>query len=291
MINIAKTILESFRIFKQNLEITGLQQSTVSTRQQHVREVIESDLNVLDSFLTGSYSRHTMIAPLSEADIDIFIVLDPSYYKENGQVELLDLIRKTLLKTFTKTPKISRNGQAVTITFEDFIVDVVPAFRRKGGGFLIPNSITKRWLSTDPKKHVDIISQENDKHNGDLVPLIKMVKTWNKTINNHFRSFHLEVMAMQILNGVTISNYSYGARYLFDKGKDYVKKKNPDPAGYGDDVGSYLNTNEKISDAAKKFETACTRARKAEEYENRGDTKGAIDEWKKIFGNYFPSYG
>ena len=70
----AKTILESFRELKTNLEITELQQSTVSTRQQNVRNAVESELNVLDSFLTGSYSRHTMIAPLKEADIDIFII-------------------------------------------------------------------------------------------------------------------------------------------------------------------------------------------------------------------------
>ena len=48
---------------------------------------MERDFNVLDSFLTGSYSRHTMIAPLNEADIDIFIVLDPSYYEKDGQAQ------------------------------------------------------------------------------------------------------------------------------------------------------------------------------------------------------------
>ncbi len=56
---------------KQNLEITGLQKSTVSSRQQNVRKAVERDLEVLDSFLTDSYSRSTMIAPLKEADVDI----------------------------------------------------------------------------------------------------------------------------------------------------------------------------------------------------------------------------
>jgi hypothetical protein len=33
---------------------------------------VSSEMEVLDSFLTGSYRRSTMIAPLSQADIDIF---------------------------------------------------------------------------------------------------------------------------------------------------------------------------------------------------------------------------
>jgi hypothetical protein len=43
---------------------------------------------------------------------------------------------------------ISRNGQAVTIRFTDFMVDVAPGFHRQGAGFLIPNSITQTWLAT-----------------------------------------------------------------------------------------------------------------------------------------------
>jgi len=213
----AKTILESFRKLKTNLEITELQQSTVSTRQQNVRKVVENELSVLDSFLTGSYSRHTMIAPLKEADIDVFVVLDPKYYEDDGQASLLDKLRKVLLKTYSKTPKISRNGQAVTITFTDFIVDVVPAFYRKGGGYLIPNSISKEWISTNPKIHVDIMTNENSKHNGDLVPIVKMIKGWNRNINHAFVSFYLELLAIKIFNGVTISDHPNGMRYFFDK--------------------------------------------------------------------------
>ena len=157
----ATTIQSAFLQFKSNLEITGLQQSTVSTRQKNVRDAVAKELNVLESFLTGSYSRSTMIAPLKEADIDIFTILDVDYFhhyedKNGGPAGLLDLLKRSLKKTYLKTPDIIRNGQAVTITFTDFIVDVVPAFYRKGSGFLIPNSIGQVWMETDPKKHVEV---------------------------------------------------------------------------------------------------------------------------------------
>lgn len=294
--NMATTIKQSFVKLKENLEITELQKSTVADRQKSVRSVVEADIEVIDSFLTGSYARNTMISPLKEADIDIFIVLDPKNFhnyngQNGGQAGLLDLVKRTLRKTYTRTPDIGRNGQAVTIRFEDFIVDVVPGFNRQGGGYLMPNSIAQSWISTDPKKHIEIISNANSVHDGDLIPLIKMIKGWNKNINRYFYSFHLEVMALQILADVTISDFPSGMRFFFDKGRDLVTKKNLDPAGYGGDVGSYINTQEKIQEAVGLFQTAYEKAIRAEDYDRRYNVQDAVNMWRKVFGDYFPVYG
>lgn len=286
----ATTIASAFHRLKENLEITGLQRSTVSIRQQNVRGAVENEMKVLDSFLTGSYSRHTMIAPLKEADIDVFTVLDPSYYDKDGQARLLDKVRRVLLETYPRTPKISRNGQAVTITFADFIVDVVPAFHRAGGGYLIPNSIKNEWISTNPKVHVELMNEENSKHDGDLVPVVKMIKGWNRNINYAFESFYLELSAIEILKNVTISNYPSGVRYVFDKGREGIKFKIKDPVEYGGLVNGLRNVST-VSEAVSRFETAYSRAIKAEQYERDGDTESAINGWGKIFGSYFPSYG
>lgn len=293
----ATTIPASFLKLKQNLEITGLQVTTVSTRQKNVREAVEKELTVLDSFLTGSYSRSTMIAPLAEADIDIFVVLDPKYFsnynngQNGGQAGLLDLVKRALRRTYTKTPDISRNGQAVTIRFTDFVVDVVPGFYRNGGGFLIPNSINQTWIPTDPKKHVEIMASANQAHNSDLVPLVKMIKAWNKNCGSYFSSFHLEMLAIQILQGVNISDFPSGVRFYFDKGRSLIAQQNLDPAGYGGDMGNYLNTKEKIDQAVGKFQLAYDRAIKAEDFARRGNVNDAVDMWIKIFDNYFPAYG
>lgn len=285
----ASTIPAAFEKFRSNLEITSLQTSTVSTRQQNVRAAVAEGLTVLDDFLTGSYSRNTLIAPLKQADIDVFTVLDASY-AGLGPAGLLDKVKRVLLKTYTKTPSISRNGQAITITFTDFIVDVVPAFYRDGGGYRIPNSQGGAWIGTDPKKHVKLSTQHNKAHNNDLVPLVKMLKCWNRNINSYFRSFHLEVLAWDIFTNVTISDFPSGVRYFFDKGRTNINRKNPDPAGYSDDVGYYI-TSANAADAVSRFETAYNRAIKAEQYAAKGWIEDAIGEWRKIFGDTFPAYG
>ena len=93
------TVAAGFSKFQQNLEITDLQASTVSTRQKNVREAVEDDLEVLDPFLAGSYMRNTLIAPLKTADLDVFVILDPKYWSAEGQANLLDRVKRAIKKT------------------------------------------------------------------------------------------------------------------------------------------------------------------------------------------------
>ena len=284
------TIKQGFEKLRENLEITGLQEETVSTRQQKVRDVVAAGMAVLDSFLTGSYRRSTMIAPLAEADVDVFVVLDPKHFSANCQQALLEELKRVLRKTYTRTPEISPNGQAVTIRFEDFKMDVVPGFNRKGGGFLIPDAQAGRWISTDPKNHVELWTASNKVHNGDLVPLIKMIKSWNKTHSALIRSFHLECMIREILANVTISDFSSGCRYVFKHAKNKVYMPVYDPAGYGGDVGSSMPLMDKQA-AAVGLGAACNLALEAEQLESLGRTADAFGKWRKVFGDYFPAYG
>jgi hypothetical protein len=105
-IEMPTTIPAGFLKLRENLEITGLQSTDVSTRQQGVRAVVGNEMIVQSSFLGGSYQRSTMIAPLSDADIDIFIVLDSSYWNNYTPSALLDRIRTILLKP-TRLPRKS----------------------------------------------------------------------------------------------------------------------------------------------------------------------------------------
>ncbi|MBP2443781.1 CBASS oligonucleotide cyclase [Rhizobium leguminosarum] len=284
------TVAEAFRQFRTNLEITSLQETTTSTRQSNVRDAVASDFSVLESFLTGSYRRNTMIAPLSTADVDVFIVLDPKYYAINNQSALLSAVMGTLKKEYPKTPKIKPDGQAVTITFTDFKVDVVPGFYRTGGGYLIPDANMGRWIPTDPRKHVELWTASNKAHNGSLVPLIKMMKCWNRANGDLFRSFHLEVLVRNVLTDVTIVDFPSGVRWVLDKMRAKVWTKIADPAGYSDDVASHLSKPEADRMIAV-LTNACGSAVAAETYTASGYVRSAIDEWRSIFGDYFPAYG
>jgi Second Messenger Oligonucleotide or Dinucleotide Synthetase domain len=286
----ATTISASFERFRSNLEITSLQQATVSGRQRNVRDAVARRLTVNDSFVTGSYGRHTMIGPLSTADIDLFVVLDPGYFKTDGYATLLNRVRGVLLETYTKSPRISRNGQAVTITFTDFVVDVVPAFHRLGGGYLIPNTVERTWIPTNPKMHETFLSNANAAHKGELVPLVKMLKAWNRTNGSPLRSFYLELLVEKVLRGVKISDLPSGCRFIFDKGREAVKYTVFDPAGLDSHQVRGIASGT-VAQAVNRFVTALTRAQQAERLATAGNVAAAVNEWRRIFGDFFPAYG
>jgi hypothetical protein len=97
-------------------------------------------------------------------------------------------------------------------------------------------------------------------------------------------------MAIDILRSVTISDDPSGVRFLFDKGREKIKFKQKDPAGFGDEINP-LDSVTTVEDAVSRFETAYARAQKAEALAASGRVSDAFIEWRKIFGNYFPAYG
>jgi hypothetical protein len=118
-----------------------------------------------------------------------------------------------------------------------------------------------------------------------------MIKGWNRNSGGHFRSFHLAVLALAILDKVTISDFPSGTRFFFDKAREKVAHQNPDPAGYGGDIGSYISTRQEIDEAVGRFQRAFERSQRAEQCASRERTADAFDYWRLIFGDYFPVYG
>jgi len=287
---------QGFEELRSRLELTGLQEKTVATRQSNVRDAVARQLTVVDEFLTGSYRRHTMIGPLNGADVDIVVVLDRNY-KDRGARAVLELVKQALLDEYKKGTKISRNGQAVTITFTDFVVDVVPAFVRPwwnwDEGWEICDSGSNSWITTNPKKHVAISATANRAHSGHLVPRIKQLKAWNLTVGEPLRSFHLEALAWSIFgtswwwkNGQSSDWASAG--YFFDKARTELKSQLHDPAGTGSDVAAYLHGTA-LDSAVSKVTSAFERCVRADKCAKDEDFAGMHKAYRQVFGDYYPS--
>jgi hypothetical protein len=63
-----------------------------------------------------------------------------------------------------------------------------------------------------------------------------------------------------------------------------------DPAGFGGHVGGFAGVST-VDEAVSRFTTAYNRALKAEQFAAAGKIELATDEWRKIFGTYFPAFG
>jgi hypothetical protein len=290
------TRVQAFDGLRRNLELTGLQETTVAVRHQNVRDAVARQLTVVDDFLTGSYRRRTLIGPLKRADVDILVVLDNSY-KKRGPRAVLELVKKALLDEYANGTKMSRNGQAVTIAFSDFIVDVVPGFVRPwwaDAGWDICDSGSDSWISTNPKRHVEISAMANQVHDGQLVPRIKQLKAWNRTVSDPLRSFHVEALAWSIFGR---SSWWYNSQasdwvsagYFFKKAGGKLREQLHDPAGTGKDVAAYLHGGA-LDSAVSKAETAYERCVRAEKAFKIDDPATMHEAYSRVFGSYYPSW-
>ena len=96
-----------------------------------------------------------------------------------------------------------------------------------------------------------------------------MIKVLNRNNGKFFLSFHLEVLILKVFNNVNISDYSSGVRFFFDKVRALVTQPIYDPAGYGGNVGKYIDTPNKIQEASYKLQLAYEHALNAESSANR----------------------
>jgi hypothetical protein len=255
---------------------------------------VAGELTVEDSFLTGSYRRHTLITPLSQADVDVVVVLNRSY-KRDGARAVLNMVKSSLATAYSEPTEISRNGQAVTIKFSDFLIDVVPAFVQPwllGGGWTICDSGSDSWIATNPKRHVEISAQANELHDGELVPCIKQLKAWNRTAGKPLRSFHIEALAWSVFGRSSwhyapMSNDWESVSYFFQKAPRKLGDSQPDPAGTGKDLSAYLRGTAR-REAVSNMEAAYRRCIRADGAYNDDDIAVMHQSYARVFGNYYP---
>lgn len=293
----ARTVTQAFQEFMQRYEPSPSQKDIISQHHNYIRSVLDKRINIVEDFLTGSYVKQTQIKPAT--DIDLFIVLDSTYaknYYPKKAIKLVHDFKKLVGETYPSSP-LKADGQAVVVTFSDGLkMDVVAAFQRNGGGYLIPNVKNNSWTQTAPKQYNDLLSQANQSLQGKLKPIIKMLKCWNVFWRNFLKSLHIEILTLNCfcdlsqLKCYPFANYQVGLETLFKNAVSLINASTYDPI-VGDKIDRYLDKQPlKKRDLSSLFQKHHTLVMKAIEYEYQGNHKQAITIWKILFKDYFPAY-
>lgn len=295
----ATTIKESFRQFATNLNITDRQENTVSICRKNVVDKIGAKLSLYPdqpSKLIGSYDRDTLTRYLSDGDVDVMVVLhygnNKDWDNKDGVDKALNRFRTILKDAYPETEcHIDRN--CVTMKLSQFRLDVVPAFRYEQGYYTIPDTYRGAWLKTDPTAFADKITRINKNMDQEFVPLIKMIKGWNREFSKPLRGFHLECIMANHYNTYTQS-YTYDSmiKIFFSHLPTYLNEATYDPIS-GDRVDLYMDNNSLGNNREEFVNRAKKAAKLAEEASADGDKypSVAIGEWKDLLGEFFPAYG
>lgn len=295
----ATTVKESFRQYAQNLNITDKQETKVSNCKNNVTEAIRKQLSLHDDGgrVIGSWDRDTMIRYLSEGDVDLMVVLHYGENKEwknsGGTDKALDKFKSILESKYPDTT-IRKDRNCVCMQLADFTLDVVPAFKYDSGNYYIPDTYRGVWVDTNPIEYAKKITAVNKKMDAHFVPLIKMVKGWNRERGWPIRSFHLETMLYEHYKTYDQAySYSSTLKVFFNALPGYLGSPCYDPIT-SDRLDGYLDngTNPtKRQEAIEKANRAAKKSQEAMEYEEAGKEQKAIEIWESLLGEFFPAYG
>ena len=289
-------IWEKFDYFISRLALTPLQKQDAITKANNISRILRNAYYALLQqtlpvyVVVGSHMKTTAIAPPSDIDI-LFILPNHNFkrfdsYENNGQSALMQEIRSKLINSFPNT-EIKADGQAILVPFASYAVEVVPCFRGNNGVFITPDSNDNwQWKLTNPLAEKTLLLKSNVRTKGNTIKLIKMVKAWRDYCSVELKSLVIELRAIYFLE-----KWPY-----FDKGSVYydwmIKDFFAALLNYVDGSCIIPGLEEKIQYGniwKSKVETALVRAQKACSYESNKQLELAAEEWKKIFGDRFPS--
>lgn len=241
-------------------------------------------------FIVGSWGKGTAVSPPS--DVDIFFELPVEVfhrieaYQGNKQSALLQEVRNHLLATYPQS-NMRGDGQVVLVGFNSVTVEVVPAFRYDNlGRFYMPDTNDGgRWKLVDPQAEIAYIEAADRNANGNVRPLVQMLKAWKRECNVPLKSHHIELLVAEFMTAYGFRFYDF---YWYDWFmRDFLAWLCTKSSANLTIPGTFELVN-LGSEWLSRAETARDHALKACAYEYTDNTVLAGEEWQKIFGTRIP---
>lgn len=301
----ATTVSQAFSEFKSRLELSESFQEKIITHHNAIRNWIERYDTKVKTQLIGSLQRKTRIQPRSNDtfDIDILVILGKFHRisTDGSGVSPSDAIDKVyeIIKehgTYKKMD-LTKDYPTVYIEYSDGTkVELVPAYKDfiyepKGQGYKIPKSYYE-WTSADYDYDAEYISKKNKETDGYLIPTIKMLKAAKRNWFPEMKSYHLEVLAVNIIPEIFTycknKGYSISFPFLvygfFCIAKDEILKPVKIPGSKSPNADSYFINRDRLANMFGRICNYCGDLIKL-------DGRKAIEKWRKLFGEPFPAYG
>jgi hypothetical protein len=286
----AYTVDAAFDTFYEQINLSGDHRQTANARKDDVVASLKNTFDVLDAFATGSIPKFTALK--GSADLDVMVVLHYSkHIKDKTPSQVLESVQKALSEYRTN---VRKNGQAVTLYYKTWPnVDIVPVSRKmtdddKVDYYSVPNANDGTWIKARPRKFANAIEAKSTECGQNFRRIIKMIKHWNLTHSEFLTGYHIEVLALNVLSG-DLDDTPWNVFQFFNNARPLLQSLLWYELGYAD---LYLSAEDRI-EVIKRFDTAIAKSRDAwyATYDGRNDDRNAIELWKQIFGDKFPSYG
>lgn len=280
----------SINDFADDVEITERQGETIDERRQRIEDVLDDNLDVVDSHQFGSHTRGTMVGPLDEnSDTDIMVVLDKGEHGEwmrdgKGARNCLQAVKRALEKRYPNS-EVSIDRNVVAVKFHDFTAEVAPAFRR-GEGYVIPDTYSegRSWVQTNPRRYKQQFEAVDKARDGRLQKVARVAKKFNDNHGRPVSSYHMEVMAYQYVR--SHPDKSASTEELIEGFVEQLPQRisngTREPV-YGQRVDEHMDTGER-REAIETARKAREHVRRANRLRRQGNIKAAEEAYGEAIG-------
>jgi len=286
----ATTVNGGFNELIDRLALTEEQRSTASTRVASIRDIFDGRFTMAERVFTiGSYARGTLVR--WERDVDLLASVSAEEYWERYRYNSRDFLYwvRDTLNDYYATTDVSSRQIAVVLDFSVIRCEVVPAFNRLGGGYLIPDG-SGGWQATNPPHHRTLMREADERHGGKLKPLVKLMKAWKMANELSVSSLHIELLTEQLWRNGTLGDRPSAVSSTLAQLPTWLQFSLADPWP----SGSAIDTQLRQADRQASIKTAQSDAASASTSEvarTDGRTKDAFAEWNTVYRGKFPVYG
>lgn len=296
------TIDQSFQKFLTNLNPTDKQLQRIQTTRGTIDSVLSNDTRIYlntqkqTSFLTGSYSRNTIIRPID--DIDLYVRVHYSKHAEGQSPRsILLLMASALRKRYPSNTKVNVDAPCIVVRFLDYKFEIVPTvgYNDDPDLYNIPAPGSKEWMQCYPNVPDKWPSSSNHANDRMFIPLVKILKQWNRHNKVGLKSFHLELLTEKVFGAVTeIDSYPQGILDWMYCVRDWIWDNNYpfilEPGKNHTYVDEYLYEKPfKLRVVRNKFDAGLKKAERAWNFYCRGRYPAAKRMWNEMFGSKFPA--
>jgi hypothetical protein len=296
------TVDQSFKKFITNLEPTEKQQQRIRTTREKIDSVLANDSRIVlntqkqPSFLTGSCARNTLIRPIN--DIDLYVRVHYGRHAENkSPLSILRLIAASIRDQYRRNTRVDVDSPCVVVRFRGYSFEVAPVVGYSDDPDLydIPAPGSKTWMQCYPNVPSKWLSSCNHINNGMFIPMIKILKQWNRTQKIGLKSFHLELLTESVFTAKTeiksfpqgIFDWIFCVKVWVD---DYDTPFIPEPGQTDKFVDEYLYQNRPLlRRLRRKLERWEKLAERAFDFYSKGRNAPAKRIYRNMFGSMFPA--
>lgn len=282
-----------FQQFLENLEIKNndeIDNRFRSMTKRLNRTFHQNESESSNSKQVGSVGRKTAVNGVS--DLDMLFVLPSSdfnrydQYEGNGQSALLQDVRASLKETYPNTD-IRGDCQVVVVSFNNYVVEVCPAFLQDDGSYKYPDSSNGgQWKKTNPDPEILECDDFDIKTNSNFKNLAKMARAWKNKQGVKIGGLLLDTLCYEFLlsdeshQRTSFANYHFLCRDFFK----YLKELSPERKFWlapGSNQQVYKKKSNFIKKAKKAYDNILQAIEKKQE-------SNVYVYWRKVFGYPFP---